>query len=190
MKRLIHLSEWKMHYNCCSLSSLNYVLLALAQVNNTSSVYCSAQPCQWNQGLTKERGNLQFAGSGSQEVANSNCVSQKGNLGEFCLALCKADKSRVCLIWNCPFGKVLCVWERERWLFVVGSSKMQCSNVEKSKAQGELQALRHQLWDMAALELFSLASLFPRAGDPCSVMYEVPPRMVRRLFLFWFNFLP
>lgn len=72
-----------MHHNCCSLSSLNYVLLAQAQVNNTSSVYCSAQPCQWNQWLTKERGNPQFAGSGSQEVANTNYMPKKGTQANF-----------------------------------------------------------------------------------------------------------
>ena len=81
VKRLIHLSEWEMHHNCCSLSSLNYLLLAQAQVNNTLPVYRCDQPCHLNHWLTKERGNPQFADSVSRELANSSWV-EKGTSGK------------------------------------------------------------------------------------------------------------
>lgn len=77
-KQLIHSCEWKMQHNCSSLSGLNYVLLAREQVNNTSSVYCSDQPCHLNRRLTKERGNPQFADNVSQELANSNYMAKEG----------------------------------------------------------------------------------------------------------------
>lgn len=206
MNQVIDSFEWmkKMHHNCCSLSSLNYVLLARAQVNNTSSVYCSAQPCRWKQWLTKERGNLQFVGSGSQEVANSNYVSKKRAQENFTwhsVKLIKAEFAFSAWFKIVPLGR-LCVCDREGGWWE-GSACTVRSEVSfpggilqpavlrwgkgqstRGTSGSETSSVRHgPLWE-PALEWFSLACLFPKSGVPCSVKHEVLPYMVRRLFLF------
>ena len=115
VKQVIDSSDWKMHHNCCSLSSLNYVLLAQEQVNNTSSVYRSDLPCHLNRWLTKERGNPQFADSTSQELANSNYVSKKGsraNFASYSVRLIKGGVAFSARFKIVTFGKSLCmcVW--------------------------------------------------------------------------------
>lgn len=187
-----------MHHNCCSLSSLNYVLLAREQVNNTSSVYRSDQPCHLNRWLTKERGNPQFADSVSQELANSNYVSKMGSQANFAwhsVRLIKGRGKGECAfsVWFkvATFGKDVCMcvwglglhWWWVRCLFLMGpSSPLKCSSVEKSKAQvgtfRHTQPLGHQRWDTGspwglgapAPEGLCPTYLLPKAEEPWSAL--------------------
>lgn len=181
-----------MHHNCCSLSSLNYVLLAQEQVNNTSSVYCSDQPCYLNRWLTKERGNPQFADSASQELANSNYISKKGSQANFAWCSVRLIKKRgrggiAFSAWfkTVTFGKGFCVcvwgggfclhWRWVRCLFLVGPSYLQRSSVEKSKAQVRsfrfTQPLGHRRGDVGLL--WEPGAPAPEGSSPAYLLPKV-----------------
>lgn len=206
-----------MHHNCCSLSSLNYVLLAQEQVNNTSSVYCSDQPCYLNRWLTKERGNPQFADSASQELANSNYISKKGSQANFAWCSVRLIKKRgrgglpsqpdlklsllgrvfVCV---CVWGRVLSALTMSEVSFPGGTflpAALECG--EEQSASEELQVhaafgtpTRRRgasLGTRGSSPRRVIPSLSPSQGLPrWSMRHEVLPRIGRRSILFCFKF--
>lgn len=201
VKQVIDSFEWmKMHHNCCSLSSLNYVLLAQEQVNYTSSVYCSDQPCHLNQRLTKERGNPQCADRVSQELANSNYVSKQGSRVNFSWcsvrlikeAVVSAVKFNIVKFNIVSFRKGPCVsvWglRLHRWwvrcLFLLGPSYLWDSWYgEKQITDGERQT--HTAFATPAMR--HGASLGTRSSSRRRVIPSLPhfPRLRSLGLLCW-----
>lgn len=205
-----------MHHNCCSLSSLNYVLLAQGQVNNTSSVYCSDQPCHLNQRLTKERGNPQFADRVNQESASNDYMSEQGSPATYSWRSARLIKERGLSprssLKLSALGRVLlCLCEGyictdDEWGVFSWWDPPTCDAHVWSKANHRWGASDpHSLWDGSdeTWGLFGNKELQPQKGYPqftffprlrslgllCWPMtHEVIPRIARRLILFCFRF--